>query len=280
MQLLIADSGSTKTDWAVIPENGAVTHLQSPGLNPYFTSAGELTDVVTDQLLPRLNTGQSFEVYFYGAGCGNLSYCELFQSVFETLGAEKAFVETDLLGVARAALGLNEGIAGILGTGANAGFFSNGLLLKSAPSTGYVLGDEGSAAWIGKQLLAAYLRQELPGEIYRSMKEELQLDDKKILYHVYSMERPNRYVAGMAGVLKNFQDHPWVLDILQTGFSGFFKNYIKILGPYSEAPVVLAGTVANIYQKELRFISSREGYPNFSTLPSVIEGLVKFHRSF
>lgn len=278
-QIIIAESGSTKTDWVIVPAGGSVVQLQTCGLNPYFTSLEEMKRIMQEETMTHLIPEMPFDVHFYGAGCGNADHCESYRGLFFEMGAAHAFVETDLLAVARAALGSQEGVAGILGTGANAGFFSNGKLVCSPPSLGFILGDEGSAAWIGKRLIAAYLRQELPDDLRVAMMALIKNRDREIIQKLYSEPRPNRYVASFASVLKDFSQHPWVKEMLRTGFRDFFKYYIRMLDQSPTGPVVLAGSVANHHAQLLQEIAEENGYSKFSVIPSVIEGLVRYHRT-
>ncbi len=272
--LLIADSGSTKTDWALLKAGQPARFVKTIGLNPYFVSGPQMAEIFETSVLEGLTA--PFDVYFYGAGLGNAGFRDNYAVFFKERGAEKVVVDTDLMGVAVASLGETTGIAGILGTGANAGFFQQGLLIESPPSMGYVLGDEGSAAWIGKQLLAGFLRNQLPEPLMAYFRETFAVEPSALLRRVYTGERPNQYIAGFAAVISEFPEDPFLQAMLRSGFDAFFLNYIRVLHPRPETPVILTGTVALNNPELLKEQAFNCGFRNFSLLQSVIEGLVRF----
>ncbi len=277
MQILLADSGSTKTDWAICRADGSVIRFQTMGLNPWFVSTEQFSEILALQLLPRMASEESYCAYFFGAGCGNQAHCDSLSSCFLQAGAEAVKVGTDLQGAALAAFGMAEGIIMILGTGANAGSCYNGTIIKTAPSTGFILGDEGSAAWIGKHLLSDYLRNQLPEALKQTMDSRFDLKNENILDHVYKQARPNFYIAKYASSLEGNEDIEYVQQLLKQGFEAFFKNYIGTLDAKHTIPVVAVGTVAQSHEKLLASVASSHGYRDFKILKSVIDGLIGFY---
>lgn len=274
MQIIIADSGSTKTDWAVLSKGGRVKRFKTMGLNPWFVDAKKLMEVLKREVLIHLDSPPSFHGYFFGAGCGSEAHRDLFSDCFMRVGARFIEVETDLVGAARAAFGNGEGLAVILGTGANAGVCKYGSIIETAPSLGYVLGDEGSASWIGKHLLSAYLRHQLPENISLEMETKVNESTESILDHVYKQARPNHYIASFAAVLKGYENEPWVKELLMRGFNAFFCNYVSVISSSKKLPIVAVGSVANAYVDMLADIAGKEGFADFSVLPSVMDGLI------
>lgn len=273
---MIADSGGTKTDWALLKEDGSLARFKTIGLNPYFVDAKTRAAIAGNELLPRLGNEMNFDVYFYGSGLGNDRFQAEYYEFFRVLGAQEVLVDTDLAGLGRAAFGLGTGVAGILGTGANAGYFEDGMLVKSAPSLGYILGDEGSSTWIGKHLMAHYLRNTLPGELAAWYRANYALEPAAILRKVYSGERPNEFIGGWAGVIEAFPQHSFLQALLTNGFKAFFEHYIQPLAP--SGPVIMTGSVATRNVTLLQEIAGQCGFPNLDVLPSVIDGLVEYFR--
>jgi N-acetylglucosamine kinase-like BadF-type ATPase len=279
MGILIADSGSTKTEWAYINDDGIVRELRTIGLNPYFTSEEVFCRVVGAEIVQALKVEENAVVKFYGAGCGNPAQCEAVSNRFKQCGLEQVECGSDLLGAGRALLGKGEGIIGILGTGANAGHFKQGAIISTAPSLGYILGDEGGAVWLGKRILQAYLRKEIPDDIYAGVVEKFHPSRDSVIKHVYSGEAPNRYIAAYAEVLLGFQEHPWTLDLLREGFRLFIQNYVAHFDAMMQKDLFMVGSVASSFEHLLRAVAKEKGFILQKVSTSIMEGLIAYHRN-
>ena len=197
--ILIADSGSTKTDWCLIDDEGHRKDISTKGMNPYQQSEEQLTNEVATALVPQLPTTTIENVYFYGAGCiyDKIPLMErVLRSKINILG--RCEVNSDMLGVARALCGHESGIACILGTGSNTCFYDGTEITKNVPSLGFILGDEGSGSVLGK-LFVNYLYKGLLGEIIKQKFEHsFDLDTGKVIERVYRQPYPNRFLASFA----------------------------------------------------------------------------------
>jgi glucosamine kinase len=278
VQFLIADSGSTKTDWAWVSEEGEVTNIKTVGLNPYFTSAEEFKKVLSEEVLPLQTSNGEFALFFYGAGCGSQQNSEWVSDQLLLKGAVSVDVGTDLLGAGRSVFQDETGIIAILGTGANAGCYEKGTIIKSAPSLGYILGDEGSGVWIGKQMITAYLRHELPEIISKKIDNIFGSVREIILNRIYIKPYPNRYIASVASILNDFKNDPWTIKTMKEGFRLFFVNYIGPLDIGSQMKICIIGTVSSLFSDILKEVAGEFGYNNLVAQTNVIAGLVKYHQ--
>lgn len=277
MTLIVADSGSTKTDWVCMNASGEVTRLKTLGLNPYFASAGQIRSVFQNEVLRPLNVQSPFKVFFYGAGCGSRDNCSRVSDVFSDCGASSGFAGTDLLGAARSLIQEGEGLAGILGTGANAGIYRGGRIIQSAPSTGFILGDEGSATWFGKRIITSWLRKQWPSELHDAFEDEFRPERDEVIRKIYKEAFPNRYLAGFAVFLEKRLKDEWVIRTAREGLDLFLQNYILILKPAEGSRLVMAGSVAVAFRNLLEELCVRTDLILSACSASVADGLLKFH---
>jgi N-acetylglucosamine kinase-like BadF-type ATPase len=275
---LYADSGSSKTDWVICRPEGHCEYFTSAGLNPWFVGVEGLKAVLETEVLQRLDQGCDAEVFFYGAGLGNAGFREQYSKLFVEKGFKKVVVDTDLCGAGKAAPDGGEGLVMILGTGANAGLFREGMLVATPPSMGFILGDEGSAAWIGKELLIRYMRGNLPAPMLAELSDFLGCTHAEILDRVYRQPRPNYFVASVAAVVQKFSDEAVVAEILDRGFRAFFEHYIVCLAKPGDDSLTATGSVALAHQERLRNIAASYGINKFSVLYKPIEGLCRNNR--
>ena len=252
--ILVADSGSTKTDWAAI--DGSVQRLQSIGLNPLFftdesletTIYGALSDVDAEKV-----TG----VYFYGSGCGLEVNKERLRKCFRSLFPNIIDVEvdTDLVGAAIALYGKEKGIACILGTGANAGIYDGKTIVKTPLSLGYMLGDNGSGAVLGMQLIKLYLRGMLPKEVVEELENDYGVEYKNIIESVYKKERPNKYFASFSPFVSKHKDTEPIHSMLVGEFREFFEYFIVPFCKEGKMPVRIIGSVGYYYRDVIESVA-------------------------
>ena len=271
--ILIADSGSTKCTW-ILDSPGETRRIRTIGINAIQHTREQIRSVL--EQLPALGGVES--VYFYGAGCG-----PALPEASEKLRSELAskfpkadvHVESDLQAAALALYGRGEGIACILGTGANSCHCRRGEILQNVPPLGYVLGDEGSGSWIGRSLLSDYIKQIMPERLRKVFYRQYGLDYAGIVEHVYSDRHPNRFLASFALFAAENRDDPYVDALIEAGFDLFFRrNILNYPFPWK---LRAAGSVAYGFSDKLKTVSMRYGVDTDMIVDSPMEGLVGYH---
>lgn len=284
--ILIADSGSTKTDWCLCDNGLVIQHIQTQGINPYHQSGEVIEQVLIDELLPQLtlqddasapNGKSSFAVIFYGAGCANATACKRVEEAIEkVLGITDITVYSDLLGAARALCGHEEGIACVLGTGSNSCLYDGKKIVSNIPPLGYILGDEGSSAVLGRRLVGDCLKNQLPEALRAEFLAEYGLTQEIILEKVYRQPLANRFLASLTPFLSKHRDVPEVHALLVDSFTDFFvRNVKQYRRPW--LPAHFVGSIANVFSKELKEAAESLGMELGTILQSPMEGLVKYH---
>jgi N-acetylglucosamine kinase-like BadF-type ATPase len=278
--ILIADSGSTKTDWRLISPEGNISQFGTEGFNPYFVSSEYIRERMSENLLNGggLDRNAVNEIFFYGAGCGAADKKKVVADALAGL-FEKAriHIETDLLGAARALCGRSPGMAAILGTGASTCLYDGESITESRPSLGYILGDEGSGAHIGKMLVQAVLYNNLPERICERFLKRFELDRASILDKVYRQPLPNRFLASFSKfAYQNLKD-PAVHDLVVKCFDEFFINQICRYPDYKSLQLSCTGSVAFYYSNIFRAVALKHGVNIRSITEAPIAGLTLYH---
>lgn len=288
MITLIVDSGSTKTSWcfAFLPDtksaDGART-VTTEGLNPAVMSAEEVEEKIAKALnhcLQSLSISAADveNVFFYGAGCIAGRAGVVSESISSILVDAKIYVADDLLGAARALCGHKAGIACILGTGSNSCLYDGKNIVAHTPALGYVLGDEGSGAVLGRKFLNAVLKQTLPENIRKRFLQESGLDMAEIINRVYRSPAPNRFLASMSKYIHGYLDEKEVRDIVVDNFEDFIRNNILAYGDKFRT-INVVGSIAYHYKEQLTEAASRNGFQIGKIIKSPIEGLIEYHMS-
>ena len=273
--MLIADSGSTKTDWAWI-ENGTIVHrVTTAGINPVHQGEEDIEKVV-EQLFPRKNTSLKW-VFFYGAGCipekkGVVE--KVLRKVFPD--ADRIEVESDLLGAARAVCQHQEGLACILGTGSNSCLYDGEKIVGNIPPLGYILGDEGSGAVLGKLFLNALFKGALPDGMKEDFLQSSGLSYPEIIQRVYRQPMANRFLASTSLYISEHLDVPALRELVKQNFRDFFHKNIAQYGRH-DLPVGAIGSIAYHYRDLLQEVAEEEGYNLSKIAKSPMEGLVTYH---
>ena len=288
MITLIVDSGSTKTSWcfAFLPDtksaDGART-VTTEGLNPAVMSAEEVEEKIAKALnhcLQSLSISAADvdNVFFYGAGCIAGRAGVVSESISSILVDAKIYVADDLLGAARALCGHKSGIACILGTGSNSCLYDGENIVAHTPALGYVLGDEGSGAVLGRKFLNAVLKQTLPENIRKRFLQESGLDMAEVINRVYRSPAPNRFLASMSKYIHGYLDEKEVRDIVVDNFEDFIRNNILAYGDKFRT-INVVGSIAYHYKEQLTEAASRNGFQIGKIIKSPIEGLIEYHMS-
>jgi glucosamine kinase len=277
--ILIADSGSTKTDWRLIANNGQISQNTSKGLNPYFWTDEEM-EVEISASLTGWTSDTIQKIYFYGAGLGSEEQRLRVKNVLERVfpNCESVACDHDLLGAARGASGRYPGVVCIIGTGANACLYNGATIDKGAISPGYILGDEGSGSWFGKMLIQAYLRNEMPEAEIEDFKIAFPYSDTEILSRIYSQARPNQFLASFMPFLLERKNEAWAYQFLASGFSQFIEKYVQPLNASPNLPLHFVGGVAWSCQEILTDLLRKEGRITGRFLQSPIAGLSLYHQ--
>lgn len=275
--ILIADSGSTKTDWCGINE-GSIFCVQTQGINPFHQSQETILAILYRELLPQLPVEPIEYIYFYGSGC-TPQKGKLLNSCLKKVFGEQTHTEVynDLLGAARALCGHDSGIACILGTGSNSCYYDGEKIVDNVPPLGYIIGDEGSGAYMGKRLIADCLKKQLPENIRIAFNNEYQFTQEEIIQRIYREPMPNRFLAGMVPFIVKFRQEPAIHKLIMDSFESFI---IRNLSQYpSHVPVYATGSVAYYLQEELREAMNLYGFTLKHIEKAPLKGLVNFHKN-
>ncbi len=270
---LICDSGSTKTDWLIVGSGSAVTRFSTCGLNPSVMGIERVNTILKSDLVPHLEGMDITDVEFYGAGCTQDIIPEMQRLLSELIPtAQHILVASDILGAAKAVCGREKGIAAILGTGANSCLFDGEKIVSNTPSLGFILGDEGSGAVLGRLFLNAVLKGLLPDSITETFSEETGLTQADIIEKVYRSATPNRFLASMSPFIHRHLDISELQSLVVTNFRNFFSHNIRQYG-HPELPVNCVGSMAYFFSEQLHEAAKQEGVTIGKILRSPIDGL-------
>ena len=271
---LIADSGSTKTAWAVVGVEDKI--ITTSGINPIFMDANTITEILNTQLKPNL-TENITEVYFYGAGCAseekNNIIKEALTSVFGKVNVE---VASDLLGAARGLLGFSDGIACILGTGSNSCLYENGKISWNVPALGFILGDEGSGAVLGKLLMGNIFKNQLPEAVKEDFVQTYGYNMMDVIEKVYRSPLPNRFLASFGPFIAKHKEVPEMKEMITSALESFIVRNVKQY-PYTTMPVSFTGSIAYYFSDILQDLATRHGLTIGKIEKDPLRGLVEFH---
>jgi glucosamine kinase len=276
--LLIADSGSTKTDWLLMNADKEVLRLKSVGFNPYFVDTQQIYHELAANFAANFDLNSVQEVYYYGAGCSSPSKKAVVDNALKLLFPNaQTLVEHDLLGAARALLGHEKGIAGILGTGSNSCLYDGNDVVGSLFSLGYFFGDEGSGAYLGKRYLQEHLKKRVPEEIYRMFEANYTYTPEDILTHVYKKPNPNRFLASFSVFVKSQIHHPFIEKMVLQCFEDYFNEMIKVYDGFRDLKFSCIGSVGYNFRDQIEKVFHAHGVELGRFLISPVEGLKEFH---
>jgi N-acetylglucosamine kinase-like BadF-type ATPase len=275
--ILIAESGSTKTTWTDL--EGSI-EFETRGLNPFFVSSEDVVRYLSEEIPAHVVQDSIEHIHFYGAGCSNDERCETIRMGLSQVFSRAAVnVEHDLLAAARALCQKDSGIACILGTGSNSCRFDGEQITHNVPALGYVLGDEGSAGWLGQRLVAAYFYDELPQDIADSMATQFDMDKEVVLHTTYQKPLPNTYLGGFAKVLDLHRENEFAQTLIRTGFLTFIEHHIRKYAPSPTEPIHFVGSVAFAYNPLLRSALEDNGLTMGQVKHDIRADLIEYHRN-
>ncbi|MFT3912473.1 MAG: N-acetylglucosamine kinase [Ferruginibacter sp.] len=275
---LIADSGSTKTEWCLIDGKKKIA-IDTQGLSPYFLSQTQIKEILEKELLPKLKKQSPAEVFFYGTGCSNPANVKIVSGAIRSVFKDaKVFVDHDLMGAAKALCGSEKGVACILGTGSNSCYFNGKRIVKNSPGLGYVLGDEGGGTQLGRKVLQYYLYNTFDADLMHRFDQKYNTNASEILDAVYKKPLPNRYLAGFAGFLVENRGHFMIENIIEDCFNDFFFNHIYKYSQSWTMPIHFVGSVAFGFKDVLQDMCASYELQLGKVLKNPMEGLIKFHQ--
>lgn len=279
MLQILADSGSTKTDWLLLRSGAMPRRFQSRGLNPSLMSGAQICEILQAEVLPQLDEYTRLFIHpsehaslpprsrdapestlqFYGAGCRPEQIARMSRLLRDVLSVKRADVASDLFGAARALCDRSEGVVCILGTGSGSALYDGQRFVRSTPSLGYILGDEGSGASLGKHLLADMLKGLFSPRLTAAFAENYETDIAEIIRRVYREASPNRYLAQFTHFLSQHSEETEVQKLLSHEFRAFFARNIRAYAR-PDLPVNFVGSIAAVFESELRAAAAAEGF--------------------
>jgi glucosamine kinase len=274
---LIADSGSTKTEWCLL-KNNKPTLFTTQGMSPYFVNAEQVEQIIRTEVFPFLKKNTIDEFHFYGTGCKNPANLKMFKKVFAKLFADAVIeVDNDLSGAAKALCGNEKGIACILGTGSNSCYYNGKRIVKNSPGIGFILGDEGSGAYLGKKVVQHFLYNLFDDDLRARFDAKFLTTDSEILESVYKKPLPNRYLASFAIFLAENRGHYMIENIIEDGINDFFYTHIVTYRESSKLPVHFTGGIAYGFKDVVVQLCKNYDMLVGNILRSPMEGLVRYH---
>lgn len=275
--ILVADSGSTKTNWCYASGESEPEFYRSDGINPFFRTSATIVDELQNVLLPALS-GKVKQIYFYGAGVVNEEKAGIIKLALNELFPNASCeVESDLLAAARATLGHSKGIACILGTGANSCLYDGKQIIKHVPPLGYILGDEGSGTYLGRRLLADYLKKIMPVGLAQRFRKTFPYDYAEFLNNVYKNESVRMYLAGFVPFIKENIEESYCNNLVIDSFNAFVNRNVARYPDFQKHKVSFIGSVAFHFQEQLKTVLANQNLQPGVILTDPLEALVKYH---
>lgn len=277
--LLIADGGSTKVDWCLIDRGNIVKKVSTSGANPFFRSREDISRELAAKLVPALKANKIEAVYFYGAGCAFPEKNQIIrEAIADNLNAGTIEVGSDLLGAAIGLCNDQPGIVCILGTGSNSCFYDGREIVKNVSPLGYILGDEGSGAVLGRLFTGACLKNQFTGGIRESFLEYLDMDVSQLLDRVYKQPLANQFLASIVPFIQSNIHEPGVHDLVYQAFTDFFKKNVMQYD-HQEHAVFFTGSVAYYFKDILREVAASLNIHIEKIEQSPMSGLIRYHTS-
>jgi N-acetylglucosamine kinase-like BadF-type ATPase len=276
--ILIADSGATKCEWKLVADGKKKTIL-TQGISPYFLNQAQITALLNKELIPKLKNAVITDIHFYGTGLSNKDNAAIIKKVLKILFLKaKIEVQTDLLAAARALCGHNKGIACILGTGSNSCYYDGKKIVKNSPGLGYVLGDEGSGAYLGKKVVQYYLYNTFDEDLKARFEKRFQVSNIEILDHVYKQPLANRYLASYAIFLAENRGHYMIENIIEDGLNDFFFTHLYKYRESWILPIHFIGSIAFGFRDVLKDLCDTYELELGNVIKAPMQGLLAYHK--
>ena len=277
--ILIADSGSTKTAWCLLNGNQRVKDITTKGINPFYQTEEEIEAELKNTLCQEIGGENKINsVYFYGAGCADSQINnKLAKTLQQVLKSDKAEVSSDMLGAARGIFKHQKGIACIMGTGSNSAYYDGNEIVKSIPAGGFIIGDEGSGAVLGKTLIADYIKNQMPENILAEFKKFYNGTYLDVVNHVYKQPFPNRWLANFTKFMYEKREDDYIHNMIVNSFTLFFNRNIKQFDSWKDMEVGFVGSIAYYFEKELKEAAQKCEITVSEIYQNPIEGLIEYH---
>jgi N-acetylglucosamine kinase-like BadF-type ATPase len=275
--ILIADSGSTKTEWQIITEGIPGESKFTSGINPYFLTVEETYTLLKSELA--LLSGYSFrKIYFYGSGCSGEVKNNVIEAALKLFfSSTEIFIGSDLLGAARSLCQNEPGIACIMGTGSNSCVYNGSAIVSNVAPLGYILGDEGGAAVLGRKLVSGVLKKQVPQRVIDNFFESYKLSTSEILENVYMKPYPNRFLGQFAKFISENIDIPEIQYIVTSSFDEFIKRNILQYPEAKKFPIHFTGSIAFHFRPFLEDLLMHHDLQTGEITQSPMENLISYH---
>lgn len=280
--ILIADSGASKTDWGCVSrETGKTIRFTSQGYNPNYITGPQIVADIKENMPAELNPDSVDEIYFYGAGVTELQYPFMTETLLKVFDkAEKVFIAMDTLASCRALLQNEPGFSAILGTGCNTCLYDGCNEGLNIDSCGFILGDEGSGANLGKRMITDYIRHNMPKNVYDLVGKELGHNNDELLDIIYTKPFPNRFCAQYAKfICKNLGFDPYFRELVTDAFEKFFQLIVTHYPDYTKYKFNAVGSVAYYFRDLLEPVVKKYGMEMGNIQKAPMDGLIKYHLS-
>ncbi len=265
-----------KQNGALLNGNKKISVI-SQGMSPYFINAAQMENIIKNEVLPFIKNDVN-EVFYYGTGCAAAANKKIVKQALQNIFINaKIFVDTDIEGAAKALCGKNKGIACILGTGSSSCYYNGKKITKNNPGLGYILGDEGSGAYLGKKVIQYYLYNTFDEDLRARFDARFVTNTNEILNAVYKQPLANRYLASFAIFLAENRGHYMIENIIEDGFNDFFYNHIYKFSESWSLPVHFTGSIAFGFKDVLAEMCDDYQLQLGNVLKNPLDGLIKYH---
>jgi len=276
---LIAESGGTKTQWCAVTQSNETEIVSTIGLNPNFVSEETIIEVLSSGVLPAINNPPIEEIWFYGAGCAGKSMeKKIISAIGSVLTSAVIHVFSDLTGAARGLLGNHKGYICMIGTGSNSGYYDGKTITANVPPLGFILGDEGSGAAMGKRLLADFLRGIMPQDLADEFRIIYGAEKDEIVSNVYRGVFPSRYIGGFVQFLKEHISDPYCREFVRKSFGEFVERNLRLYKTTGKTGIAVTGSVAWHFRDILEEVFHENDFIITELIPGPIEGLIRYHK--
>jgi len=276
--ILIADSGSTKTTWSIIDDGKEFLRFSTEGYNPYFVSNEYIVNSIKHSIDRKITKMKFKTIHFYGAGCDGVQANIVAEALKQIFDKAEVLVHLDLLAAARGVLGRESGFVAILGTGTNTCLYNGEEITHNIDSLGFILGDEGSGAYLGKKVLSDYLRENMPVAVKQRFEQSYQTSSQEIIQNIYKLPLANRYCATYSRFLHS--DCAYSVSVLKTAFRKFFSDLVVLYPGYEQYKFNCIGSVGFVFKSILKEVAQEFGIKVGKVLKSPIDGLIEYHRGY
>ena len=276
--ILVADSGSTKTNWCLLNGRHNSYFFDTEGYNPYFVSSAYILQSINTHFPPGIDKAAISKIFFYGAGCFDDKAAIVINALTPIFANATIYVGLDLLASARAVLGNSPGFAAILGTGTNSCMYDGSRITANIDSLGYLLGDEGSGFYIGRQLLSDYIREYMPLPVREEFFTIYGFSREDIMEQVYTQKLPNRFCAGFTNFISlSVADTTYTQSLVKNAFIDFFNNLVTRYKDYDKYTFNCTGSVGYTFRNILAETAALYNMETGVILKTPIEGLARYH---